>query len=58
MIPVMTAVMGERSKPILARVNNFMERVSGYLMPVLLGIIGLALLVDAIAFFIKGEPLF
>ncbi len=58
MIPVMTGVMGERSKPILARINNFMERVSGYLMPVLLGIIGLALLVDAIAFFIKGEPLF
>ena len=58
MIPVMTAVMGERSKPILARVNNFMERVSGYLMPVLLGIIGFALLVDSIAFFIKGEPLF
>jgi threonine/homoserine/homoserine lactone efflux protein len=58
MIPVMTAVMGDRSKPILARINNFMERVSAYLMPVLLGIIGFALLVDAIAFFIKGEPLF
>jgi len=58
MIPIMTAVMGERSKPILARVNNFMERVSGYLMPVLLGVVGLALLADAIVFFIKGESLF
>ena len=58
MIPLMTAVMGERSKPILARVNNFMESVSAYLMPVLLGLVGLALLVDAIAYFIKGEPLF
>jgi threonine/homoserine/homoserine lactone efflux protein len=58
MIPIMTAVMGERSKPILARVNNFMERVSAYLMPVLLGVIGLALLADAIVFFIKGESLF
>jgi len=58
MIPIMTAVMGERSKPILARVNNFMERVSGYLMPVVLGVVGLALLADAIVFFIKGESLF
>ncbi len=58
MIPIMTAVMGERSKPILARVNNFMERVSAYLMPVLLGVVGLALLADAIVFFIKGESLF
>ena len=58
MIPVLAAVMGERSKPILARINNFMERVSEYLMPVLLGIVGLALLADAIWYFASGEPLF
>ena len=58
MIPVMTAVMGERSKPILARINNFMERVSAYLMPVLLGIVGLALLADSIWYFVRGESLF
>jgi threonine/homoserine/homoserine lactone efflux protein len=58
MIPLLTAVMGERSKPILARINNFMERVSEYLMPVLLGIVGLALLADAIWYFASGEPLF
>ncbi len=58
MIPLLTAVMGERSKPILARINNFMERVSEYLMPVLLGIVGLALLADAIWYFASGESLF
>jgi threonine/homoserine/homoserine lactone efflux protein len=58
MIPLLTAVMGERSKPILARINNFMERISEYLMPVLLGIVGLALLADAIWFFANGESLF
>jgi cytochrome c biogenesis protein CcdA len=58
MIPLLTAIMGERSKPILARINNFMERISEYLMPVLLGIVGLALLADAIWFFTSGESLF
>jgi len=58
MIPVLTAVMGEHSKPILARINGFMERISTYLMPVLLGILGVALLADAIWYFVNGESLF
>ena len=58
MIPVLTAVMGERSKPFLARINGFMERVSTYLMPALLGLVALALLADAIWYFASGESLF
>jgi hypothetical protein len=58
MIPVLTAVMGEGSKPILARINGFMERVSKFLMPILLGLVGLALLVDATWYFIHGTSLF
>jgi threonine/homoserine/homoserine lactone efflux protein len=58
MIPLLTAVMGEHSKPILARINNFMERISEYLMPILLGTVGLALLADSIWYFMRGESLF
>ena len=58
MIPLLTAVMGEGARPILARINSVMERVSGFLMPALLGLIGLALLVDSIKYFVTGSSLF
>ena len=57
-VPVLTAAMGENSKPLLAKVNGVMERISGFLMPLLLGLVGLALLADSIVFFIHGESLF
>jgi len=57
-VPVLSAVMGEGAKPILERVNAFLERVSDFLMPLLLGLLGLALLADAIAYFVSGSPLF
>lgn len=58
MIPVLAAVMGERSKPLLAKVNAVMERISGFLMPLMLGLVGLALLADAFKYFLTGESLF
>ena len=58
MIPVLSAVMGERSRPLLAKINAFMERVSQFLMPLMLGLVGLALLADALSYFFRGDSLF
>ena len=58
LIPLLTAIMGEGSKPILARVNGFMEKASDVIMPLLLMAIGLALLVDSVWFFARGESFF
>ena len=58
LIPVLTAIMGDRSKPILARVNGFMEKASDIIMPVLLLAIGLALLVDSVWYFVHGVSFF
>lgn len=58
LIPILTAIMGDRSKPILARVNGYMEKASDVIMPLLLFAIGLALLVDSVWYFIHGESFF
>jgi cytochrome c biogenesis protein CcdA len=57
-VPVLSAMMGEQARPVLAKVNAFMEKASGVLMPLLLGAIGLTLVADAIKYFITGSPLF
>jgi cytochrome c biogenesis protein CcdA len=57
-VPVLTAAMGENSKPVLAKVNASMERISDLLMPLLLGLVGLALLADSVSFFVRGISLF
>ena len=58
LIPVLTAIMGDRSKPILARINGFMEKASDVIMPILLLAIGLALLADSVWYFVRGESFF
>jgi hypothetical protein len=50
--------MGDKSKPILARVNGMMEKASDVIMPLLLLLIGLALLTDSVWFFINGQSFF
>lgn len=58
LIPILTVIMGDRSKPILARVNGYMERASDVIMPLLLLAIGLALLLDSVWYFVQGESFF
>lgn len=58
LVPLLTGIMGENSRPILSRINAVMERISGFLMPILLGLIGLALLADGAHYFIRGASLF
>lgn len=58
LIPLLTAIMGDRSKPVLARVNGFMEKAGDFIMPLLFLMIGLALLLDSVWFFVRGESFF
>ncbi len=57
-VPVLSAIMGKDAQPLLARVNAGLERASTILMPLLLGLVGLALLLDAASYFIRGTSLF
>jgi hypothetical protein len=58
LVPLLSAVMGERAKPVLGRINRFLDRVSAFLLPAMLGIIGLALLADALTYYFTGSSLF
>lgn len=58
LVPVLSAVMGERARPLLQKINQGLDKVSGVLMPLMLGLVGLALLADAITYFATGSSLF
>lgn len=57
-VPILSAIMGKNAQPLLARVNAGLDRASTILMPLLLGLLGLALLIDAASYFIRGTSLF
>jgi cytochrome c biogenesis protein CcdA len=57
-VPALVALLGERSRPILERMNAVLERASAFLMPAILGLVGLALVADALLYFITGNGLF
>ena len=56
-VPVLCLLMGQQSQAVLGRINNWLDRVSVVLMPVILGLMGLALVVDAITYFATGKGL-
>ena len=57
MVPATVLIIGDRSKPLLEKLNQALESLSIKLMPVFLGLLGLWLLVDAAYYFITGIPL-
>lgn len=57
-VPLLIALMGDRAKPVLQRINDVLNKVSAFLMPIILGLVALALLADSIAYFRTGESLF
>ena len=57
-VPVMSALYGEQSRELLQRINASLDRVSRYLMPVLLAAVGVALIADAILYLATGTGLF
>ena len=56
-VPVLRMAMGEASRDLLGRMNARIEQISSILMPILLGLLGIALIANAASFFIDGEPL-
>jgi cytochrome c biogenesis protein CcdA len=57
-VPALSAIMGKEARPLLDRINARLERASAIVMPLLLGLVGLALLLDAASYFISGTSLF
>lgn len=57
-VPALVVILGERSRPLLQRINGKLDRVSAFLMPALLGLFGLALVGDALLYFVTGTGLF
>jgi threonine/homoserine/homoserine lactone efflux protein len=57
LVPILTAAMGEGSRRILQRVNAWVERGSAVLMPIMLALLGVALLADGISYFVRGQGL-
>lgn len=57
-VPLLVLMLGERSRPLLARINAALERGSAFLMPIILGLLGLALVADALLYFATAEGLF
>jgi hypothetical protein len=58
LVPLLALALGERSRPLLARINEKVDRLSAFLMPVMLGLVGVALVADAMRYFATGEGLF
>ncbi len=57
LVPIMVALMGDASKPILEKMNNFLIGLVDRFMPILLLLLGAALTVDALAYLVSGETL-
>lgn len=57
-VPFLVFVMGDASRSLLKEINTRVESVGNYLMPVILGLLGLALVLDAVLFFMTKKGLF
>ena len=57
-VPALARALGDGSRSVLAGINEKVDRVGSYLMPLMLSLLGIALVVDAIRFFVIGEGLF
>lgn len=57
-VPALVVLLGERSRPLLGRINAALDRGSAFLMPIILGLLGVALVADAVLYFAHGEGLF
>jgi cytochrome c biogenesis protein CcdA len=51
-------ISGEKSDALFQKINNGMERIGSFLIPLLLILLGGALVVDAAFFFMSGKSLF
>ncbi len=57
-IIVIRAVMGKSAKPMLDRINGWVEKAAGFIMTPLLFLLGIALIIDAVYYFATGRILY
>jgi cytochrome c biogenesis protein CcdA len=57
-VPGLALALGEGARPVLARINEKVDRAGAFLMPLILGLVGIALVLDAALYFTRGEGLF
>jgi cytochrome c biogenesis protein CcdA len=57
-VPIMRALVGEKSRPFLEKINGYLNKASSVLMPFLLIVLGVALVTDAVYYYVKGVALF
>jgi cytochrome c biogenesis protein CcdA len=57
LVPILSILFGQKSRSLLERINNWIDRVSSVLMPIILGLVGLALVADSVAYLATGKGL-
>ena len=57
LVPILVALIGDSSRPILEKINNVLISLVDRFMPVLLLLLGLALTADALTYLTSGETL-
>jgi hypothetical protein len=57
LVPIAVALIGERSKPVLEKINDVLIKLVDMFMPILLLLVGIALTADALLYLITGEAL-
>ena len=57
LVPISVALIGDRSKPVLEKINRMLISLVDTLMPILLFFVGIALTADALSYLITGEAL-
>ncbi|WP_278472484.1 GAP family protein [Gimesia maris] len=58
LVPVLITTSGQKSQEILRTINSWLVRISNFLMPILLTLVGLALIVDSMIYFVTGYEMF
>ena len=52
---MLRAVMGDDSQALLERLNEYIDRAAGFLMPLMLFAVGALLVADAVYYFATGN---
>jgi len=58
MIPLLTAIAGDRLKPMLEKINQVLIKLANFILPIILGLLGFVLIVDAVLYFGRGSGLY
>ncbi|MBT8127246.1 MAG: hypothetical protein HKP12_01005 [Gammaproteobacteria bacterium] len=57
-VPIMRALVGEKSRRFFETINDFLNKASSVIMPALLIVLGVVLIIDAAYYYVKGVALF